>query len=99
MKLVLADGTEFENSYVYLVDFNLFVYIRDEEATLKSVFNSFIESDKVGKISIVESDETVTNYSGFTKLIAIRDEGNGLITVNMRFDNSAIVVETKERGV
>lgn len=77
MRLKLSDGTVFDGGYLLNVDGKLFLYIPDTD--LRTVFNKLIEPAKTASISFIDgTDEHV--FEGFTKLTAVNDEGNGLIT-------------------
>lgn len=81
-KLKLNDGTEFGNhSHALQSGDNLFVYISDG-SDIKTVFEAFIEPEKTKRIEYVYFGSVLT-FDGFTKLVAVRDEGNGLITANL----------------
>lgn len=77
--LILSDGSLFVNSYVIL-NGTLFVYIRDGVSGLREVFDALIDPVKTAKITFTDFDGSKTVYMGYKKLIAVRDEGNGLIT-------------------
>lgn len=77
--IILKDGMVFENSNIISNGGSLYVYVRDETSCIKTVFNSFIDPEKTAEIKCVYGEHE-TEYKGYTKLIAVRDEGNGLIT-------------------
>jgi hypothetical protein len=78
-KLILADGTGFLNSHALQSHNNLFVYVNDGESGIKEVFDALIDPDKTAHIVYKYYGSTL-EFSGFTKVIAVRDEGGGLIT-------------------
>ena len=81
MSLKLSDGTVWEGAYLLNVDGRLFLYIPG--AAMRDVFDKLIEPANTGAISFTEGrDETV--YEGFTRLTAVRDEENGMITAVLR---------------
>lgn len=78
-KLILNDGTGFLNSHALESNNNLFVYINDGESGIKDVFDSMYDPEKTAHVVYKYYGATLDFY-GFTKLKAVRDEGNGLIT-------------------
>lgn len=80
-KLTLNDGTELENSNAILSG-DLFVYIHDSE--LQTVFNLLIDPGKTEKIIYTQVNGESITYNGYSKLTAVRDEDNGLITAVLR---------------
>lgn len=74
--LTLNDGTVWNGS-VILSGGTLFFYVNG--ITLKTLFNKLINQSTAKKITAAEGEVT-TVYRGYTKLIAVRDEGNGLFT-------------------
>ena len=80
-KLTLNDGTEIQLGSAILSG-NLFLYIRGED--LRTVFDQLIDPEKTKKITYTEINGEETEYRRYDKLIAVRDEGNGLITAVLR---------------
>ena len=80
MELTLNDGTVFQNSYAMISSRLLMVYIQDGVSDLRTVFDALIDPEKTAVISSVDFAGKETIFRGYTKLIAVRDEGNGLIT-------------------
>ena len=80
-KLKLNDGTELDNSSAILSG-DLFVYIHD--SNLQTVFDLLIDPENTQKIIYTQANGTSIAYVGYKKLIAVRDEGNGLITAVLR---------------
>ena len=81
-KLTLNNGSVLENSHAMISDQNLFIYIMNGFGIME-VFNLMIEPENTKKI-IYEAFGETTTFSGFKKLKAVRDEGNGMITVTLR---------------
>ena len=79
--LTLNDGAVLENSYAFLVG-DLYVYIGNS-ITIKEVFDLLIDPEKTANIYYSVGDDTTT-FSGYTRLIAVRDEDNGQITAVLR---------------
>ena len=79
--LILNDGTTIENCYALNNSGYLYVYNRNDLG-LREVFDLFIDPEKTSSITSTQYGETLT-ASGYTKLIAVRDEGNGLITATL----------------
>lgn len=77
--LTLNDGTILENSHVLESNGNLFVYVNGE-LTIKDVFDLMYDPEKTKKIVFEISGSKVGTYKGYKKLIAVRDEGDGLVT-------------------
>lgn len=80
MELTLNDGTVFQNSYAMISSRLLMVYIQDGVSDLRTVFDALIDPEKTAVISSVDYAGKETVFRGYTKLVAVRDEGNGLIT-------------------
>lgn len=77
--LTLNDGTVFGNhSHARESGKTLFVYISDGSG-IREVFEALIDPEKTAHIEYHYST-AVLNFDGFTKLIAVRDEGGGLVT-------------------
>ena len=75
--LTLNDGTVLENSSA-VVSRDLFLYIMG--MTMAEVFNLLIVPGKVEKIIFTQINGDKVIYEEFTKLTAVRDEGDGLVT-------------------
>ena len=80
-KLTLSNGTEFENSNAILSG-DLFLYVRGR--TLKAVFDLLIKPKNTAEIVYTMNNGREVTYENYTKLIAVRDEGDGLITAVLR---------------
>lgn len=80
MTLTLSDGTVFQNSYAMISSRLMMVYIQDETSDLRVVFEAFIDSEKTTVVTSVDYDGKETVIRGYTKLISVRDEGDGLFT-------------------
>ena len=81
-KLTLNDGTIIEGGTVLQVDLNLFVYIQNGSG-IRGVFEQLVEPEKTGRITAAQYG-TETIYDGYTRLMSVRDEGNGQITAVLR---------------
>ena len=81
-KLTLENGAELENSSAILSG-DLFLYARNGDG-IRDVFLLLIEPENTETITytMVNGEDRV--FEGFTRLIAVRDEGDGLITAVMR---------------
>ena len=75
--LTLSDGTVFNNSYAVLSG-SLLLYIKGQN--LRTVFDALIEPENTDRIVYTQNNGATINFDGFTKLVAVRDEGNGLTT-------------------
>lgn len=80
MEMTLADGTVFQNSYAMISSRLLMVYIQDGVSDLRTVFDALIDPEKTAVVSSVDYAGKETVFRGYTKLIAVRDEGDGLFT-------------------
>lgn len=80
-KLTLNDGTVLENASA-LLSGDLFLYVRGK--TLKEAFDLLIVPENTEKIIYTMNNGAEVIYEGFRKLIAVRDEGMGLITAVLR---------------
>lgn len=79
-KIILNDGTEFDNSSA-IHSGDLFLYLRGK--TMTEVFNKLDVPQNTSSIQYVQMNGNIVTYEGFVKLIAVRDEGNGLISAVM----------------
>ena len=79
-KLRLTDGTELNGNAIKSGD--LFLYIYGLE--IQEVFALLINREKVRRVIFIQNDGTETAFDGFIRLIAVRDEGDGLITAVLR---------------
>ena len=80
-KLTLNNGTELEDSSAILSG-NLFLYIHNSD--LQTVFNLLIDPENTEVIVYTRNNGTEVTYEGYTKLKAVTDEDNGLITAVLR---------------
>lgn len=79
--LTLNDGTAMSGSTLLESNGHLFIYVMNGSG-IRDVFNLMIEPTKTCRITAAQNGETLVK-EGFTKLIAVRDEGNGLITATL----------------
>lgn len=79
-KITLENGTEFDGNVIESGD--LFIYI--DGSNIKTVFDSLIDPENTSEIEYTQVNGKTITYTGYTKLIAVRDEGNDLITAIMR---------------
>lgn len=79
-KLTLKNGSEFEG-YALASPGILFIYVTGSD--MKSVFNDFVEPENTEEIIYTNINDEQVTFTGFTKLISMRDEGNSLITATM----------------
>lgn len=80
MKLMLSDGTEFENSSVIKSDAFLFVYIHGQYA-LKDVFDAFYGNQQN---IIFDNNVEQIEYNGFHTLIAVRQESEDFVSAVLK---------------
>ena len=79
--LTLNDGTVMSGSTLLESNGHLFIYVMNGSG-IRDVFNLMIDPTKTCRITAAQNGETLVK-EGFTKLIAVRDEGNGLITATL----------------
>lgn len=78
--LKLNDGSILDGNA--LLSGDLFLYVNGSD--LQTVFSLLIDPNKTKKIIYTMVNETKQTFTGFKRLIAVRDEGNGLITAVIR---------------
>ena len=81
MELTLNDGTVLENSSAIL-NGDLFLYMNGHG--LQEVFNLLINPDNTTVIIFTQVNGEEITFTGFSRLISVRDEDNGLITAVLR---------------
>ena len=79
--LTLNDGTVLENSSA-IQSGDLFLYVNG--LSMKDVFLLLDDQEKTEKIIYTRNNGSEMIYLGYEKLIAVRDEGNNLITAVLR---------------
>lgn len=79
--LTLNDGTVLENSSAILSG-DLFLYMNGHG--LQEVFNLLINPNKTTVIIFTQVNGEEIKFTGFSRLISVRDEDNGLITAVLR---------------
>lgn len=80
MKLILSNETTFENSHAIENGTNLHIYVQDGKSGIRAVFEAFIEPENTAEIQFENLEGTTVIFQGYNRLIAVRDEGRGLIT-------------------
>ena len=78
--LTLNDGTILQNSSGLVSSGMLFVYVQQAGTTLTSFFNLFVDPDKTERIVYTQVNGEEITFLDYEKLIAVRDEGDGLFT-------------------
>ena len=78
--LKLNDGSILDGNA--LLSGDLFLYVNGSD--LQTVFSLLIDPNKTKKIVYTMINETKQTFTGLKRLIAVRDEGNGLITAVLR---------------
>lgn len=81
MKLTLNDGTALEDSSAILSG-DLFLYMNGHG--LQEIFDLLIDPEKTKKIIFTQVNGEKVTFTGYKRLIAVRDEDNGLITAVLR---------------
>lgn len=89
MKLTLNDGTVFENSHAIENGGNLFIYVQDGQSSIRDVFNAFADPEKTVSIQFENMAGDLITLTGYNRIIAVRDEGRGLITAVLTIDRAA----------
>lgn len=78
--LTLNDGTILQNSSGLVSSGMLFIYVRQNGITMTDVFNLFVDPDKTERIVYTQVNGEEITFLDYEKLIAVRDEGDGLFT-------------------
>ena len=81
MKLKLNDGTVLEDSSAILSG-DLFLYMNGYG--LQEIFELLIDPEKTKKIIFTQVNGDKVTITGYKRLIAVRDEDNGLITAVLK---------------
>ena len=82
--LTLSDGTVLENSTALESSGMLFIYTRNHYS-VKDLCDALFPAENIGHITAVfPGGETV--YTGYSKLVSLRDEGNNLTTAVLNKD-------------
>ena len=82
-RLMLSDGTAFLDSHALQNGNLLFVYIKDENSDIRTVFDALYDSTKTNRITYYLYKSEIV-FDGFTKLMSVRDEDNGMITAYLK---------------
>lgn len=80
--LRLNDGTVLENASAIEAAPDLFLYVNG--ANLGAVFHQLCESRRTRRITFHQNNGETAEYTGYTRLTALRDEGDGLVTAVLR---------------
>ena len=78
--LTLNDGTILQNSSGLVSSEMLFIYVRQDGITMTDVFNLLVDPEKTEQIVYTQVNGEDITFLGYVKLIAVRDEGDGLFT-------------------
>lgn len=81
--LKLNNGTVFNNSYAIFSSPYLLMYISNG-GNLQDVFDLLIVPENTEQIIYTQNNGNAITYTGFDKLICVRDEENGMITAMLR---------------
>ena len=81
-KLRLNDGTVLEDASALVSGAELFLYLNG--STLGGAFYQLNESRRTRKIVHTQNNGENVTHEGYTKLTALRDEGDGLVTAVLR---------------
>lgn len=81
MKLKLNDGTVLEDSSAILSG-DLFLYMNGYG--MQEIFELLIDPEKTKKIVFTQVNGEKVTITGYKRLTAVRDEGNGLITAVLK---------------
>lgn len=81
MKLKLNDGTVLEDSSAILSG-DLFLYMNGYG--MQEIFELLIDPEKTKKIIFTQVNGEKVTITGYKRLTAVRDEGNGLITAVLK---------------
>lgn len=80
-KLTMNDGTVLADSSAILSG-DLFLYLNG--VTFGGAFMMLSESRKTKKITYTQNNGEKVIYSGYTRLMALRDDENGIISAVLR---------------
>ena len=80
--LKLNDGTVLNDSSALESGGELFLYMRG--ISFADGFHAISEKGRTKKIVYTDNGGTQTEYAGYIRPTALRDEGNGLITAALR---------------
>lgn len=80
--LKLSDGTVLENSSALVSNTDLFVYLQG--IAFRAAFQQLIESRKTRKITYTRNSGEKVIFEGYTRLVALRDEDDGMVTAVLR---------------
>lgn len=78
--LTLNGGTVFNGNAILAGDLFLYIY----EQTLRRVFEKLIEPGNTAKIAYTQVNGETILFSGYTRLVSVRDEEGGLITAVLK---------------
>ena len=81
--LTMNDGMVLERSSAIL-SWNLFVYLR--EVGFREAIEMLTDPEKTARIVYTRNSGEQAVFEGYTRLTAITDEGNGLVTAVLRKD-------------
>lgn len=79
--LTLNDGTVMNGATALASSGQLFIYVMNGMG-IADVFNLMIDPEKTRRIAALQNGHTLIHV-GYTRLIAVRDEGNGMITATL----------------
>ena len=82
--LTLNDGTVLLNSYALVSSGSLFVYAQADGMTFVSMCELFCDPAKTAHIVYTQVNGEDITFTGYEKITAIRDEGNGLFTAVLK---------------
>lgn len=87
MRLILNDGTALDGASLIRSGLSLFLYIPG--LTLAEVFALLIDPEKTERIEAIDGT-TDRVFEHYTKLIAVRDEGNMITAMLTREDEENV---------
>lgn len=85
--IILTDGTEFQRSHILMASGMMFLYIQDENASMRDVFLALDDPEKTAKIAVRRYGED-TVYEGYTELMSIGKEPSVQISAVIRRANA-----------
>ena len=80
--LKLNDGTVLPDCSAMASNTDLFVYLQG--IAFKTAFQQFVESRKTKKITYTRNGGEKVVFDGFSRLVALRDEDDGMVTAVLR---------------
>lgn len=82
--IILANGREFLHTNVLESDGYIFIYIMDNNETIKTVFDALYDSENTATIIHNIPGAEGHTYIGYTELRSVKKEVDGQITASLK---------------